>query len=372
MTNLQLVQDANLQVVHEVYDLLSDENAASGSFILSNNGSGSEWLLIKPATTAPMRMLRFTQFKPIYKHGVINTNHTCTITITPHLLRFNNSDQKIEYEVTPTVDSHLGGYTLFSNSSTDPDKYLSIPIKERTTTFTYDGTFASLSHNINDQFDTYLYVDGSFYFYNYNSGSPFFYSNKPSTIISMAEDAFKPGYGMGVNESTGPASLISFNTDNLDEVQGGIKCAFVYTKLTHPDHTTYSYLLFWTFDIVCNTHAFSVHMGYLLKNITAVIVYYGQDLDDVVSYEGNMSDEELALTNNNMLISLCSSYAGNLTGKIFTGENIYQTVNIEVFPSSNYFPIQIRDKNNRPLTRDQLAIIYDQISVAVDYVYLTY
>ena len=387
MTNLQLVQDANFQIVHEVYDLLTPPDKSSGAFIRNDTGSGTEWLLMKPATTSPLRMLRFTQFKPIYKHGVLSVNHECTLTVTPILVTYDSSAH------TYTFVNDMSGKQLYSNgymdTSTNPATFktlpVNIPIITKEYTFVYDGSFKSLSHNINDNLDVYfkdLYTTGKLY---YNDGTNTYASAKVLNELVM-DAVLDPAYNAPneklQNSDSGPSSLTSFNCDRMTEVgANNISLSFIWVELTHC--TSKAYLIF-SIDIRCNTHAYSINTGTLCQslfddappqntyNSGGTVTWYGGKYDGLCTYDGNLNIETRALSNNNMVISLCSSYAGNLTGKIFTGENIYQTVNIETFPSSMYFPITIRGTDGTTLSYDILKDIYEQVSIAVDYVYLTY
>ena len=385
MTNLQLVQDANFQIVHEVYDLLTPNEKNSGAFIRVDSGNGSEWLLMKPATTAPLRMLRFTQFKPIYKHGVLSVNHECTLTVTPIVVTYDSSTSSY------TFVNDMSGKQLYSNGYMDGTTFkalpVNIPIISKTTKFVYDGSFKSLSHNINDQLDIYfkdLYTTGKLYF---NDGTNTYASDDVLNQIVMnavLDPAYLPPNDKLQNSDSGPSSLTSFNCDRQSEVgHNNISLSFIWVELKY--NTSKAYLIF-SIDIICNTHAYSINTGTLCQELFNApppantytngsgnsVTWYGGKYDGLCTYDGNLNIESRALTNNNMVISLCSSYAGNLTGKIFTGENIYQTVNIETFPSSMYFPITIRGTDGTTLSYDVLKDIYEQVSIAVDYVYLTY
>ena len=167
--------------------------------------------------------------------------------------------------------------------------------------------------------------------------------------------------------------------DNESDEGNSIKTTFVWTNFLSGS-TPSTYFLVFTFDIDCNNHAFSVNTGDLYKQLLTALppalantsTSYAADMYAVVSYDDNITARTRALVESNMLISLCSSFAGNLTGKIFTGENLYHIVDIETFPSSMYFPINLRDKNNQTLTVDQLKLVYEQITIGIDYVYLTY
>ena len=81
MTNLQLVENANFQIVHEVYDLLSDPDNQSMRTITNNNQT--EWLITKPNFTQPLRKMRFSTFRPVYKPGFVNRSYSATLTIKP-------------------------------------------------------------------------------------------------------------------------------------------------------------------------------------------------------------------------------------------------------------------------------------------------
>lgn len=380
MTNLQVIQESNYQIVHEVYDLLSDPVKSSGAFIRNDSSTSSEWLLMKPSSTAPLRMLRFTQFKPIYKHGIQSVNHECIMTIKPILVSYNNSTHV--YTNIPIKDGNVYSSGYENSQSIFVEGPISIPIEERVNKFTYDGSFSSLSHNINDQLDMYfkdLYTTGKFYYKDSDNHS--YVSD--ITFRTIVSNALNSGEYKINKDSDALIALTSFNPDNVSIVNkhNGIAISFIWIPLTYNGNTVY---LIFTFDILCNTHAYSVSTGRLCKALFddappantygtgTTITWYGGTYDNVCGYDGNLNEEELAVSNNNMLISLCSSFAGNLTGKIFTGENIYQTVNIETFPSSMYFPITIRDKNNNALSYKTLSTIYEQVSVAIDYVYLTY
>ena len=369
MTNLQLVQDANFQVVHEVYDLLSDSNAFH---IISNNGS-DEWLLNKPSLTAPLRSIRFTQFKPIYKPGILSGTYTATVSINPLLVTYEAGSPGT-YTATPITDIESGKLTSVKNG-------IGIPIRAQWQhTFMYNGSFEDMSHNINDSIDIYfndLYKDG---YIQYTDASSHVWRS-PDTLTNISYNSYTKGLRYNVNTNI-HYSLISFNNTNLgnddvDDDGSNIYLTFIWVDLSYEGDSKF---LIFALDIDCNNHAFSINSGALFSKffdqepplLELLTNLYGADNYNACSYDDNLTTANRALIDSNMLISLCSDYAGNLTSKIFTGENIFQTVTIETFPSSMYFPITIRDKNNKALSVELLRSIYDQITLAVDYVYLTY
>ena len=371
MTNLQLVEDANLQVVHEVYDLLSDPDREPFQLV-KHNGS-DEWLLNKPSLTTPLRAIRFTKFQPIYKHGLIGLTYTASVNIRPIIVKAANSSFTFE---------HLDAtHTLTTNSQNDGNG-LAIPVPNNWEhSFTYDGTFEDLSHNINDTFDIYfkdLYSDG---YLIYDANGTKYVSASVMKAVTFA--SYAAGLKSNSANDDNLITPISFNCTNLsiDDVtaQGAnIQTTFVWFKLTQSSNSVY---VIFVFDVDCNSHSFSVGNGELMRQLFIDVdsppqigesAYYGSDEYRVTFYDDNLTTRTRALLDSNLLISLCSSFAGNLTGKIFTGENIYQTVTIETFPSSMYFPITIRSKNNENLDIETLKQVYDQITLAVDYVYLTY
>lgn len=368
MTNLQLVQDANFQIVHEVYDLLSESNAFT---IISQNGN-DEWLLNKPSLTAPLRNIRFTQFKPIYKPGISNMTYEATVTIKPLLVSYDSSSH--DYTAQPL--------SSIQNGKLVSRKFgIAIPIfDEWDHTFTYNGSFEDMSHNINDAIDIYfndLYKDGLI---EYTDSDNHVWTST-DTLTNICYNSYSQGLHYNNNTNI-RYSLISFNSTNLknedvNDDGSNINLTFIWMELSYSEGTMF---LIFALDVDCNNHAFSINSGSLYTklfeneppSLGVLTGLFGNDNYNCCSYDDNLTTANRALIDSNMLISLCSDYAGNLTGKIFTGENIFQTVTIETFPSSMYFPITIRDKYNNPLPIDLLKSIYDQITLAVDYVYLTY
>ena len=377
MTNLQLVEDANVQIVHEVYDLLSDPNNNSSSFQMITQNGGTEWLLMKPSVTAPLRKLRFSTFKPIYKPGIVGQQYTASVKIKPIVVNNTSHDEVVSYDIINIDGSTNKLYSVIGDSDSST---FQLPFNDWTHEFTYNGSFEDLSHNINDTFDMYFkdfFRDGHIVLKVNTDVYISQYSLRDTSLNAYGANnaALKMNDASNVNYA-----LISFNNTNLtfdneSDEGSSIKTTFVWTHFA-----TSNYFLVFTFDIDCNNHAFSVNTGDLYKQLFTAVppalantsTSYAADTYAVVSYDDNITARTRALVESNMLISLCSSFAGNLTGKIFTGENLYHIVDIETFPSSMYFPINLRDKNNQQLTVDQLKLVYEQITIGIDYVYLTY
>ena len=360
MTNLQLVENANYQIVHEVYDLLSDD--VNESFqALRTNGS-TEWLLTKPNMTAPLRKMRFGTFRPIYKPGFLNRRHVVELTIMPHVINWDGSKfVEIALDDTHYVDSIAGA-----------NGRVPIRVNRGEYSFDFDGSFDSLSHNINDFIQTYFadfYSNGNFVFTNGSSTE-----TSEKTLAGTFDDAKTAGAHVGNLIDNYSYPLVVFNTnDEVIPTFDNILITCIWSKFASVNH----YLVF-TLDAITNFHAFSIDSGLLygaLFNDTASYShsgnYYVNDID-AVNYDEDLLASTRAVVDSGLTISLCSSFAGNLSGKIFTGENLYHTVDIEMFPSTMYFPITIKNKYGVPLDIETLKQVYDQITVGVDYVYLTY
>ena len=362
MTNLQLVENANYQIVHEVYDLLS--NPEGQSMTVLNNDNKTEWLLTKPSFTQPLRKMRFSTFRPIYKPGFTNRTHSATMTITPRVVEYDNSKFS---EIPLNQDS------LYSESETPTKNEIKIPIIPQTFNFNFDGTFENLSHEINDFIGNYfgdLYTEGKICF----DHDEKVYRSEAS-LDAIITKAIDDGAIMTRGDEIFDRALILFNTMNVitpyDESEIKITNIWVRFKDTN-------YYLVFTFDLDTNWHSFSIDTGILLSSMFSSgelplhgTSYYFNGLTPC-NYDTELSLASVAVMDSGLTISLCSSYAGNLSGKIFTGENLYHTVDIETFPSSMYFPITIKDKNNNVVPIEDLKLVYDQITVGVDYVYLTY
>lgn len=363
MTNLQLVENANYQIVHEVYDLLSNPDGQSMTVL--NNDNKTEWLLTKPSFTQPLRKMRFSTFRPIYKPGFTNRTHLATMTITPRIIKFDNNKFT---EITSNDD-----VSIYSTDIENGVNNVKIKVVPQTFEFNFDGTFEDLSHEINDFIGNYfgdLYFEGKLHF-EYNSNT----YDSVKTLKKTIEDAIDSGAKMTRGEDIFDNSLILFNSDDVEMpvASEDVKITNIWVKFANVN-----YFLVFTFDLNTNWHSFSVEMGEFNSSMFSGNVpihdpdsYYFNNLA-VCNYDAQISVETLAVLDSGLTISLCSSFAGNLSGKIFTGENLYHTVDIETFPSSMYFPINIKDKNNNVVPIDELKQVYDQISVSVDYVYLTY
>lgn len=360
MTNLQLVENANYQIVHEVYDLLSDDVNESFQTLTSNGNT--EWLLTKPNMTAPLRKMRFSTFRPIYKPGFLNRRHIVELSITPHVVDWNDN----KFNEIPLDDTH------YVESNSGSNGRVSIKIQKTQYSFDFDGSFSSLSHNINDFIQTYfadMYVDGNFIFTN---GSNTETSEK--TLRNTFNDAKSNGAHVGKLIDNVSFPLIVFNSnDEVIPTIDNILITCIWSKFGSTNH----YLVF-TLDVITNYHAFSVDSGLLFSALFKDTAdyshsgnYYVNDID-AVNYDEDLLASTRAVLDSGLTISLCSSFAGNLSGKIFTGENLYHTVDVEMFPSTMYFPISIKNKYGLPLDIDTLKQVYDQITVGIDYVYLTY
>lgn len=362
MTNLQLVENANYQIVHEVYDLLSDD--VNESFQALRTNGATEWLLTKPNMTAPLRKMRFSTFRPIYKPGFLNRRHVVELTVTPHVV----SNDGTNFSEIVLDNSH------FVVSDGGSNGRVPIKVQKSEYSFEFDGSFNSLSHNINDFIQTYfadLYVDGYFVFSNGDSSNV---ETSEKTLKTAFNDAKTNGAHVGELIDNYSYPLIVFNVnDEVIPTFDNILITSIWCKFSNVNH----WLVF-TIDVITNYHAFSVDSGLLFSALfsdSTIYVhdgnYYVNDID-AVNYDEDLLFSTRAVVDSGLTISLCSSFAGNLSGKIFTGENLYHTVDIEMFPSTMYFPITIKNKYGVPLDVETLKQVYDQITVGVDYVYLTY
>ena len=363
MTNLQLVENANYQIVHEVYDLLN--TGANENFqALTSNGS-TEWLLSKPSMTAPLRKMRFSTFRPIYKPGFLNRRHTVELTITPKIISYDGTN----FSEIPIDDTH---YVI---SDAGSNGRVPLKVNEIKYNFDFDGSFNSLSHNINDFIQTYFvdfYSNGNFVFKN---GSDTETSVK--TLMATFNDAKNGGAHVGNLIDSYSYPLLVFNTnDEVIPTYNNILITSIWIDFGG-DAAVKHWLVF-TMDVITNFHSFSVDSGLLYSALFSDNTRYSHDGNyyvndiDAVNYDEDLLYSTRATIDSGLTISLCSAFAGNLSGKIFTGENLYHTVDIEMGPSVMYFPLTIKNKDGQPLDIETLRQVYDQITVGVDYVYLTY
>lgn len=365
MTNLQLVENANYQIVHEVYDLLSNPDGQSMTVL--RRGTSNEWLLTKPNFTQPLRKMRFGTFRPIYKPGFINRTFSATMTVKPHIITFDSTQEHNKFVEVEISETNKRLYSKQKNT----DDGVEIPVSGYQFSFNFDGTFSNLSHEINDFLGNYFsdfYTEGYFYYYDGTNTH-----ESVANLDDIIDDAVVGG--AKVIDTGNGYNLIYFNTDEtqLPTMNSDIKITNIWVKFS--DSNTF---LVFTFDLNTNWHSFSVDTG-LLFNVLFDRnslpehsgAYY---VNDIVccNYDDDLTFSTRAVIDSGLTISLCSAYAGNLSSKIFTGENLYHTVDVETFPSSMYFPITIKNKYNEDLSVEELSSVYDQITLGVDYIYLTY